>query len=197
MATKENFTGKYTTRNFFVNLLVKRFFKCVEKILKGLNFRKVLEVGCGPGFSTQELKNFLRSEDFEVSDLEEDLVKEARKKNPGVRIAQESIYNLKRKDNSFDLIIALEVLEHLENPEAALKELHRATSRFCLLSVPNEPLWRILNMCRFKYLKDFGNTPGHIQHWSKRQFINFLSDYFRVIKVRTCLPWTIALVEKK
>ncbi|MFQ6049618.1 MAG: class I SAM-dependent methyltransferase [Candidatus Paceibacterales bacterium] len=197
MAVEENFDRKYTTSNPFIKLLVKRFFKCIEEMLSEIEFKRVLETGCGPGFSTQYLKKFLRDKDFEASDLKENLVKEARKRNSEVRISQESIYDLKREDNSFDLIIALEVLEHLEEPEAALKELYRVTSRFCLLSIPNEPLWRILNMCRLAYLKDFGNTPGHIQHWSKRQFANFLQNYFKINKITMSLPWIIALVEKK
>jgi hypothetical protein len=30
--------------------------------------------------------------------------------------------------------------------------------------VPREPIWRIGNMARGRYLGDLGNTPGHIQH---------------------------------
>ena len=36
--------------------------------------------------------------------------------------------------------------------------------------MPREPLWRGLNMARGAYLKDLGNTPGHVNHWSKRSF---------------------------
>lgn len=197
MKKEKDFSDKYLKENFLIQWLIKRFFNRIGQIISTVPERKALEVGCGSGFSTQYLRNFLKNVHFEASDIRADLVKEAQDRNPDVKVTQESIYDLKRDDSSFDLVLALEVLEHLENPKAALKELHRITSKFCLVSVPNEPLWRILNMCRFKYLKDFGNTPGHIQHWSKKQFVNFLSDYFRVIKVRTCLPWTIALVEKK
>jgi len=196
MAIKENFSGKYLTSNPIIRLLIRRFFKNIKGILAEIEFKNVLEVGCGPGFYTRYLKEFLKGKSFEASEFKEDLVKEAQERNPNVEIRQESIYQLKREDNSFDLIIALEVLEHLENPEVALKELYRVTSKYCLLSIPNEPIWRILNLFRLKYLKDFGNTPGHLQHWSIRTFRKFVNKYFKIEKIKTPLPWIIVLAEK-
>lgn len=197
MEIKENFGGNYLTSNFIIQKLIKNFYQSIEKILFRVEVKKALEVGCGPGFSTQYLKEFLKGKSFEASELSEDLVKEAQKRNPDIKIQQESIYQLKREPNSFDLVVALEVLEHLRDPEAAIIELHRISSKYCLVSVPNEPLWRILNILRLKYLKDFGNTPGHLNHWSKKQFIKFLSKYFQVKRIKMPLPWIIALVEKK
>jgi len=194
--SKEDFAEKYLTSNFLIRFLLRRFFNQIQKILSEINFKKVLEVGCGPGFSTQYLKEFLKDKDFEASEFREDLVKEAQKNNPEVKICQESIYELKRESNSFDLIIAFEVLEHLEKPEIALKELQRVTSKYCLLSVPNEPLWRILNICRLKYLKNFGNTPGHLQHWSKKEFQKLVNKYFEIVKIKIPLPWQIILAKK-
>ena len=156
-----------------------------------------MEVGCGPGFSTQYLAKILKDKDFQASEFRQDLVKEAQARNPGLKIEQEPIYELRRENNFFDLIIALEVLEHLENPELAIKELARVTSKYCLVSCPNEPLWRILNVLRFKYLKNLGNTPGHLHHWSKGKFKKLLSEYFEIKKVVAPLPWIIVLAEKK
>ena len=193
----EVFDDNYLTSNFVIQRLVKSFYRSIKEIFSDIEVNKILEVGCGPGFSTQYLQEILTSEvDFEASEYEEDLVKEVQKRNPGVRIQQESIYGLKRVENSFDLVIALEVLEHLENPELALRELQRVTSKYCLVSVPQEPLWRILNICRLKYLRNLGNPPGHLQHWSKGKFKKFVSQYFKIREVKTSLPWLIILGEK-
>ncbi|MCK5044588.1 class I SAM-dependent methyltransferase [Candidatus Parcubacteria bacterium] len=196
MENQENFSDKYLKYNFVVRKLMDNFFQSISRIIFDLEIKSALEVGCGPGFSTQRLTKILKHKDFQASELRMDLVKEAQEINPGIKIECESIYELKKADNSFDLIIVLEVLEHLENPERALKELKRVTSRYCLLSVPNEPFWRFLNICRLAYLKDFGNTPGHIQHWSRNSFLKFLSKEFKVKKVSAPLPWTLVLVEK-
>ncbi len=46
-----------------------------------------------------------------------------------------------------------------------------ARSRHLLVSVPREPLWRALNMARGAYWRELGNTPGHLNHWSRRSFV--------------------------
>lgn len=192
----ENFSDKYLRSNFIIKKLIDGFYKSIGDIISSIEVKKVLETGCGPGFSTQYLRRFLKDKDFEASEYRADLVKEAQSRNPGIRISQESVYEPKKTDSSFDLVIALEVLEHLESPEKALKEIRRVTSKYCLLSVPNEPLWRILNICRFKYLKYFGNSPGHLHHWSRKEFAKLAGDYFKVERIKTPLPWIVVLGKK-
>ena len=80
-------------------------------------------------------------------------------------------------DGEFDLATAIEVLEHVPEPEATLAEMARVARRRLLVSVPREPLWRGLNVARGAYLRELGNTPGHVNHWSKRAFAALLSRY--------------------
>jgi hypothetical protein len=63
--------------------------------------------------------------------------------------------------------------------------------------VPREPIWRLLNMMRGKYIGSLGNTPGHLQHWSTSEFRKFVAPVFNVVEVRTPLPWTILLMQRK
>ena len=98
------------------------------------------------------------------------------------------------------MVVCSEVLEHLEEPENALKKINEITADkgYILLSVPNEPIWRICNMARGKYLKQLGNTPGHIQHWSKRTFCKMLTkNNMRIIETKTPFPWTMVLIAKR
>ena len=90
-------------------------------------------------------------------------------------------------------MVCCEVLEHLEDPEAGLQALQRVARNHLIISVPREPLWCALNMARGKYLTQWGNTPGHIQHWSKEKFIALVSNYFEVIESKSPLPWTMLL----
>lgn len=99
------------------------------------------------------------------------------------------------KKQSVDLILCSEVLEHLDEPEKTLNQICNA--KYFLASVPNEPIWSILNMCRGKYLRDFGNTPGHVKKWSTLKFERMLSKYFTVLYTWKCLPWSICLCEIK
>jgi 2-polyprenyl-3-methyl-5-hydroxy-6-metoxy-1,4-benzoquinol methylase len=94
----------------------------------------------------------------------------------------------------FALATAIEVLEHVPDPRQTLAEMTRVASRHLLVSVPREPLWRGLNMARGAYLRELGNTPGHVNHWSGRAFTRLLGDFGEVIEARSPFPWTMALV---
>ena len=98
-------------------------------------------------------------------------------------------------DGEFALATAIEVLEHVPDPEATVAEMARVASRHLLVSVPREPLWRGLNIARGSYVKDLGNTPGHVNHWSKRDFVAFLNRHGRVVEARSPFPWTMCLVD--
>ena len=55
-------------------------------------------------------------------------------------------------------------------------------------------MWRILNVARGKYWSSFGNTPGHVQHFSRRAVINLVESRLKIAEVGHPFPWTIVLV---
>ena len=99
-------------------------------------------------------------------------------------------------DQAFNLVIACELLEHLERPRSAMQELRRVSRGLCLFSVPWEPTWRILNLARGAYWRDWGNTPGHRNHWTRSGFLNFLKPHFSAVTIHPCWTWTFALCRK-
>ncbi|MFW6154375.1 MAG: class I SAM-dependent methyltransferase [Planctomycetota bacterium] len=186
------FEGKYLQAGAVGGRLVKGFFAAVEALIARARPRDVLEVGCGAGYSTPRLRAMLPDEvALEASHIDAANVRRARRLAPGVPIVRESVYDLSRADNVADLVVCLEVLEHLDDPPAALTELARVARTGVILSVPREPLWRVLNLARGAYLRDLGNTPGHVQHWSRRSFVGRVATCFAVEAVRCPLPWTI------
>lgn len=200
MNLTENFRDKYTKSGRIGDWLINRFYGAVNELVHQCapETRTVLEIGVGEGFSTQRILQMLPPDvRFEASEFHAELVACAERRNPGIRVSQESIYALNRQTSSFDLVLCLEVLEHLEDPRAGLAELARVCRKYCIVSVPREPVWRLLNMMRGKYLRELGNTPGHLQHWSVDGFRDFVASTFDVMEVSTPLPWTILLMRKK
>lgn len=204
----EDFGHKYTEegQGKIGSKLLDGYFKTVEALLKesgkldSKKKMKAIELGCGEGYSTQRLSRML-SENFDMkaSEYVDNLVPVAQKLNPGVEIIQESVYELKHKDKTFDVVFLLEVLEHLDYPDTALEEIHRVLKDdgILILGVPREPLWRALNMARGKYLKDFGNTIGHLNHWSARSLVKHVEKHMGPVVVRkNPIPWTLVLAKK-
>lgn len=203
---KEDFRGKYEEDSAIAKRMLDGYFNTVEKLTKesGVNKRKkakAIELGCGEGHSTQRINKFLsKNVTLQASEYVAKQISIAKELNPGIKITEENIYELPHKDKEFDLVYLLEVLEHLDYPDKALKEVSRVLKDdgYMILGVPREPIWRALNMSRGKYLKDFGNTPGHLNHWSSTKLARYLEKHFGVVEsMKTPLPWTIVLVGKR
>lgn len=198
---EEDFRGKYESGKAG-ELLLNRYFRAVEQLLKttGLKKARTIEIGCGEGLSTKRLVAMLpKGFTIEASEYVKHQIPYARKNNPGVKITEESIYELKHNKSTFDIVFLLEVLEHLDYPDMALKEINRVMKPggYLIIGVPREPIWRGLNMLRGKYLKDLGNTPGHLNHWGSAALVKFVQTHFGpVIAKKSPLPWTIVLAKK-
>ena len=191
-------TLKYITHNPISKYLVSNFLAEINKLVVKSAPNSIHEVGCGEGHIISKILN----EKFSImgSDISEQCLSIARNtlaKKKNVNLINNDIYNLSPENHSADLVICCEVLEHLFYPEKAIEVLASITKKNLILSVPREPIWRILNILRFKYIKNLGNTPGHIQHWSKKNFIKFIQIYMEVQIVRSPLPWTILLCRPK
>lgn len=188
----EHYMGKYKNPNPVAKILTDGFFANIGKILDTLpNDYRVLEVGCGPGESTKRIQKLLGKQYFEASEFEQRLVDLHLQRGFPVHLSQESAYQMHRKDDEFDCVLLLEVLEHLDDFETALAEIFRVAKQSVVISVPNEPLWRILNFMRGKYWSSWGNTPGHLNHWSRNELINLVSKYGAIQAVYRPVPWTI------
>ena len=198
-----NLEPKYITRNPISAYLVDQFLTSVEKLVGQTKASNIHEVGCGEGFLTMRLAQKFPHVSFRGSDFSEQIINIANENlkkqsnNLSISFEAKSIYDLNYKQDTASLIICCEVLEHLEFPEKALDVLSKITQDYIILSVPREPLWRILNMARGKYLMNLGNTPGHIQHWSKFSFLNLIDQYFDIVEIITPIPWIITLCKIK
>ncbi len=188
-----NYYKKHHSKNPVVKYLMNSFHSALFDLIEEVNPNNMLDVGCGEGYTVVEIINRFPDIVLEGSDLENDVIELARKNLPEITFKVESASNLERNDDSFDLVSILEVLEHVEHPDESIKEVKRVSRNFCIFSVPFEPYWRVLNMLRLKYMSDLGNTPGHINHWSKDGFEKLLRNHFNNVKVQTVFPWNFAL----
>jgi SAM-dependent methyltransferase len=156
----------------------------------------ILDVGCGEGVVTERLARVAGATAIGVDLAGEPLVSHWRRRtSTTVSFQPASAYSLPFASSSFDLVCALEVLEHLERPRDALTELARVSRRAMLLSVPSEPIWRVVHLAAGRDVRRLGNTPGHINHWSPRRFRDLVSEFGAPIVTRTPFPWTVVLLE--
>ena len=193
--TTDNYR-KHTSSNPVQQFLIERFYDVLLDEAKKLKPESILDVGCGEGFTLDRLQNEAIGKDLEGVDFLDTAIHLGRKQFPHFTFKQGNIYALPYKADSFDLLICSEVLEHLEHPDEALKELYRVTKKYVIFSVPNEPWFMASNFLRGKNWKRLGNDIEHINHWTSFTFVRFIQKEFKVKMLRKPFPWTIIVAEK-
>ncbi len=191
-----NTYDKYGSTNPLVHRLMGGFERALDDLLDRAEPSSLLDVGCGEGVLVQRWASRLGERRVVGIDLEEQSIQAgwAEHTAPNLEYRVMRAQSLPFAANEFGLATAIEVLEHLPDPERTLGEMARCAQRHLLVSVPREPLWRMLNVARGAYWSALGNTPGHLNHWSRRSFVRLLSRHGEVVEVRSPFPWTMLLV---
>ncbi|MGH9133117.1 MAG: class I SAM-dependent methyltransferase [Ilumatobacteraceae bacterium] len=185
-----NTYDKYRSKNPIERRLMRGFFAALSEVLPREHPATVLEVGVGEGEISAKLRSRYLDSQIVGLDLHDESLG-AKWRMRGFTGVYADITRLPFPPMVFDLVMAIEVLEHVDDPAAALAELRRVSRGRLVLSVPREPIWRVANMARGKYLADLGNTPGHVQHWSRRSFAALVGSQLDVMSVSTPFPWTM------
>lgn len=133
--------------------------------------KTVLDAACGTGYGSALLAETAQS--VVGVDIAPDAVEYARQHfgSPNAQYARADCLALPFPSGRFDLIVAFEIIEHLENPEAFLGELRRVLhpSGLLILSTPN----------RLYYTDDRGEiNPFHQREFSYPEFEEILRPLF-------------------
>jgi 2-polyprenyl-3-methyl-5-hydroxy-6-metoxy-1,4-benzoquinol methylase len=193
-----NTYDKYGSSNPVVRRLMAGFEHTLDELFAIAAPASILDIGCGEGVLTEQWAQRLGDGHRVVGiDLDDPkLAAEwAGRERANLEFRTLDVADgLPYGDGEFSMLAATEVLEHVPEPERVVAEMARVASAYLLVSVPHEPLWRMLNVARGAYLRDLGNTPGHINHWTASGFRRMLSGVGEVVQARSPFPWTMLLV---
>lgn len=114
----------------------KRLKFIKEKVL--IKDYSILDIGCGYGVYASALRN--SSKLLVGIDINRDYLQKAKINSKNANFVLMDAETLAFKPNSFDLILMIEVLEHINNDEKALREAFRVTKPggIIVLTVPNK-----------------------------------------------------------
>ena len=134
--------------------------------------KRVLDVACGEGYGSRLLKEWGAAEVIGL-DISEEAVGTATRLFgcEGVHFYKHTVEQLPFEDDSFDLVVSFETVEHLDHPEQFLKEIARVV-RFngeVILSCPNDHIYA-------EQVTDFDN-PYHKRRWTFFEFKEFAETY--------------------
>ncbi len=136
----------------------------IKKLISDKNLNnqdlKILNVGCGPGRSSQYLSEFGKVVSIEYDKYCCEFASE----KTGLEIINGSITELPFEDNSFDLVCAFDVIEHVENDQLAVNEIKRVAKKNGVI---------------------FITIPAFISIWSHHDVINHHFRRYRLPQIET------------
>jgi SAM-dependent methyltransferase len=186
-----NTYDKYASTNPIEQRMMRGFFGAFDTMLAAVGSpARILEIGVGEGIVTQRVVERFPDASVLGLDLPDDELA-GNWAERGLSCVFGDATTLPFPNDSFDLVLAIEVFEHLPDPDGALHELARVCSGHLIASVPFEPIWRAGNMARGRYLRQLGNTPGHVNHWTNRGFAKLVATQFDVAATANPMPWTM------
>jgi 2-polyprenyl-3-methyl-5-hydroxy-6-metoxy-1,4-benzoquinol methylase len=191
-----NTYDKHGTRNPVARALQRGFERNLGDLFASVEAESLLDVGCGEGILTQRWARELEPRRVVGIDLDDPMISAEWERHgaPNLTYIAQRAERLPFADGEFDLVTAIEVLEHVPDPAHTIAEMARCAARHVLVTVPHEPLWRAVNMTRGAYWRTLGNTPGHVNHFSKGAITALCARHGEVIETRSPFPWTMVLV---
>lgn len=185
--------GKYRDRSRAQRALVRRFAEQLHAmVVEAGPLARVLEVGLGEGFVSGFLSERLPGVRFSGVEVDASAAARARRLFPRLDVREGSIYDLAALPRDYDVVLCIEVLEHLSEPARALREVARLGPRRVVVSVPHEPFFRLGNLARLRNVRRLGDDPGHVQHFGLRSLRALLERDLAHVRLARAFPWLLA-----
>jgi SAM-dependent methyltransferase len=131
------------------------------------NHRDIADLGCGEGITLEKLRAIYPDRNVFGMDILQENIDICRKH--GLPVRQGSIYHLDLPDQSIDAALFMEVIEHLDRPEAALREIHRVLrpGGRAVIVFPNDCFFKCARLLTLRF-KEASYDPGHVRQWTPR-----------------------------
>ena len=193
---------KYSTKNKLKRAMVERFDKkildLIGTLLEKEDLSSLLDAGCGEGIVANMISEKYPMLKVTGIDGAKEAVKYANSKYSNIEVLEDNIYDLSLDDNSFDIVICSEVIEHLNEYPIAIKELLRVAKSKIIITVPNEPWFCLGNLVSLHNVSRLGNPIDHVNHWTYPGFKRMINTQFKGVKgisFYRSFPWQIAVID--
>ena len=144
---------------------------------KALQFIKgdlILDLGCGEGITLEKLISMDGESHIAGLDIDPENIEICR--NHGLPILAGSVFDLPFSSDSLDTVVFSEVIEHLEDAERAIAEIHRVLKPggSLIIVFPNDPAFMFARIVTGK-IKEAFYDPGHVKQWTPRAIRRLLT----------------------
>ena len=136
--------------------------------------RRIVDIACGEGITLEKLHRAFPEREVLGIDILTENIDICRRH--GCQVEQGDVYDLPLLSRSVDLVLFMEVIEHLEHPETAIKEIHRVLvpGGRLVIVFPNDRFFKIARILTFRF-REAAYDPGHVRQWTPNDMQGFLN----------------------
>lgn len=116
-------------KNLFQWLWHRHKIKLAKQLLSRLKFANCLDVGCASGYMVSEVARSFPQAKFFGIDVYDKAIVHAKRAYPHINFRIASADKLPFENNTVELILFYETIEHVENPAECLKEIRRVLKK--------------------------------------------------------------------
>ena len=139
----------------------------------------ILEIATGKGYLARVMSQIYKN--FVGSDIDPKVVEHNEIVNPDLKVILSDVIKLP-EDNKYDVVVAMDVLEHVEDTVQFVKKMHSLTKKYAIIQVPvNRRL-----VCPNKpHLQGRKNFDGHLHYFNKFSLNNLFTqdDMFKCLLI--------------
>ena len=175
------YSSDYDRTSYFSPITAVRYMQLLESFEPFRKTNKILDLGCGYGFFLEIAKK--KGWDVYGVEITQEAVEHCEEK--GINMFKGEVKNVPFEPNSFDIIVSIEVLEHLNNPVEHVKKIHELMRSGGLhyMSTPN---FNAYLRYKLKGNYDIIGYPNHLSYYTPRTLKKlFIQNGFKVKKMET------------
>lgn len=116
-------------KNLFQWLWHTHKIKLAKRILSQIKFNNCLDVGCASGYMVSQIARIFPNVKCVGIDIYDKAIEYAKRTYPNIKFKVAFADKLPFKDNTFDVILFYETIEHVENPRECLKDIGRVLKK--------------------------------------------------------------------
>ena len=175
------YTDSYERTRYLSPITISRFNELLEGFEKYRKTGKILDIGAGYGFFLEIARQ--KGWDVYGTEITDEAVTHCKKK--GIKMSKGELQNISLEENTFDVIVAIEVLEHVNNPGEYIEHAHKALRKggFFYITTPN------FNAILRYHLRDKYNIigyPNHLCYFTNKTLRKLVANYgFKTQKIAT------------